>query len=646
MRQLFILICNLFCIYFSLAAQADSTKHSKILKDFVVYTDMKKYQAGAKIENIPTDQLQEVAQAGLDQALMRFTPIYIKSNAGGLSTIRLRGTSANHTSINFGGINVNSLTLGHSNMSSVPVYLFDGLDLQYGSASAINGSGSIGGAINLGLQSNWTNGCRIEASNKLGSFGEHMYGIKVFCGNGKFESVTRAYSYMKENDFPFTNYYSGDIEDRSPKKDTQHGARINNKGLLQELNYKFRENEFWRTALWLENDWHEVQPNMSTNYHFSTAEEIEDQNIRLWSEYKNERHSAKLRTAIGYVNDNEIYENINTQTIGTERIITEIEVNQDLKQYLGYKLGGSLKHITPHVYSYSDSLINNEQHWDAYFSTFLLLGKRIKLTLNLRQMWVSNYSVPFTPSIGTELKILDKEHSVFKILANVSRSYRIPTFNDRFWGNQGNPDLKPEDGTNYECGVNYAYCTNKFQWNTKLNAFYMDVKNWIEWRNFGIWQAQNLMEVESKGLEFSQQALVRTGNLELNAKVNFSYNIVEALKDISESGTTGVQLIYTPKQMGNGYISAKYKNWILYTDGSYTGIRNADYLGNRLPQYYLLNAGINKQFKWRAHELKLSVSCQNMLDKNYQNERYYAMPGRSYRIGLSINLNYLKTKQL
>lgn len=647
MRRLLILSCNLFCILLGALAQNDSIEHSKSLKEFVVYTDMKKYQAGAKIESITSEQLAQASQAGLDQALMRFTPIYIKSNAGGLSTIRLRGTSANHTAINFGGINVNSLTLGHSNMSSMPVYLFDGISLQFGSASAVNGSGAIGGAVNLGLNSNWTDGLKITANTTQGSFGEQMYGAKIFVGNGKFESVTRAFYYKKENNFSYTSS-TWNFDSQSYQKDTQRNARIENMGLLQEINYRLAEKITWKNALWLENDWHEIQQNMATNfYNPQKIEKLEDQNIRLWSEFKHEAGKIKYRLAGGYVSDHQIYNTDNIQTIGAERLISELEISQDIKRNFGYKLGTNQKIMIPHVYSYSDSLISSEIQSDYYFSAYYIALKRIKFSLNLRQMFVSNFDVPFTPSLGMELRIVDREKNSLKLLSNVSRSYRIPTFNDRFWGTQGNPNLKPENGMNYEAGLNYAYCSKRFQWETKLNAFYMNVNNWIEWRPGAIdWTARNVMEVESKGVEFSQNIVCRFGKSELNVRGNFSLNNVVALQDISESSSIGQQLVYTPRQMGNAYLSWKYRGWMLFADGSYTGIRNHDYTGDKLPFYYILNMGIKKIFKLKNHQANINISCLNLFDQSYQNEMYYAMPGRNFNLGLSIDLNYLKTKFL
>ena len=158
------------------------------VEEVVSYGKLRKYQSGAKIERIHSNQFSLSQDGNLEQLLSRSLPISIKTDAGGLSTIRIRGTAPAHTSFNFGGININSLTLGHSNISTLPVYLFDEVGVQFGSASSVNGSGSIGGAIHIGLQNNWTKGFKVEARMANGSFGEQHYGTKLFFGNGKFES--------------------------------------------------------------------------------------------------------------------------------------------------------------------------------------------------------------------------------------------------------------------------------------------------------------------------------------------------------------------------------------------------------------------------------------------------------------------------
>ncbi len=641
MRRFLLLSGLLVLLFRGLYAQQPSVPDTILLHEVTSYAPYKKYQAGAKMESISADQLQFSQEGGLDKLLMRFTPIYVKSNAGGLSTIRLRGTAPDHTSVNFGGINVNSLTLGHSNMASVPSYLFDGLDLQYGSSSAVNGSGSIGGAIYLGLHNNWTDGLKLKTTITQGSFGEQLYGAKIFAGNGKFESVTRLFYFSKRNDFPFENPYTGNVENREPVNDHQLGAAIENIGLIQELNYRFHPDEFITSAIWLEQDWHEVQPNMPTNLNLKTLEELDNEHVRVWSEYQNNKHQLNYRLGLGYVHDLQVYDSITEQRIGTDRLISELEVKQDLNANLGYKAGVKYKYIKPDVYAYSEEVIDSEQQLDAYFSAFFTAWNRLKLTLNLRQSFVTNFTVPFTPSLGAEYRLFMNETSILKLSSAIAKSYRVPTFNDRYWGTQGNPNLKAENGMNYELGLNYIFCKENFQTDLKLNAFYMDVKNWIEWRNFGVWQARNLMEVVSKGIELQSNTDWQLGATELNFRLNYYYNPVEAVENISETGITHRQLIYVPKHMGNIFLMLKHQNWQLYADGAYTGSRFSDDFGHELDPYFLTNCGLSRKQAYKKQQFQLSFSINNLLDTDYQNQRYYAMPGRSFRISISTNLNIL-----
>jgi vitamin B12 transporter len=256
--------------------------------------------------------------------LRRFTPVYIKSDAGGLSTIHFRGTSASHTSINFGGINLNSLTLGQSNLSNIPMFLFDGVSVQYGSSSTINGSGAIGGAVYLTLSEEWTDGLKVMAKTSVGSFGEFLAGGKVYLGNGKWESVTRAYWYQKENDFPFNNYYTGNVENPGPIRDIQHGASVENKAVLQELNYKFSKKQFFKSSVWVGSNWYQVQPNMQSNYHFTGTQVISDENIRIWADYTNNENIVNFKGGAGFVHDMQVYDNNQNQQIGANRFLVGI----------------------------------------------------------------------------------------------------------------------------------------------------------------------------------------------------------------------------------------------------------------------------------------------------------------------------------
>jgi iron complex outermembrane receptor protein len=612
------------------------------IEEVISYGKLQKYQSGVKIERISAAQISLIQEGGIENVLKKYTPIYIKSDAGGLSTIRFRGTSPNHTSIYFGGINVNSLTLGHSNLSSIPSFLFDEISLQYGNSSAVNGSGAIGGALYLGLRNNWTDGVRVSTKATMGSFGEYLLGTKIFVGNGKLESVTRAYFYDKKNNFPFDNPYTGDVENPGAVRDVQQGAATRNIGLLQELNYKFDTQQFFKSAFWIEDSWRQVQPNMQSNYHYKGTQEIDNNNIRIWTEYINNVHRIDFKGGLGYVHDKQIFDDIEEQIVQTDRLVSELEASTDFDFGLGIKAGAKYKYIKPDVHAYADSVVDFEEHFDIFLSSYYNVNQKLKFTINLRQSFVTDFDAPFSPSFGGEYTVRTSDQSYMKITTAFSRSYRVPTFNDRYWGNQGNPNLKPETGNNFELGVKYNFESGDWSNSLNVNAFYMNVKNWIEWRNFGVWMAQNVQEVVSKGIEFQSYTRFPAGSMEGEFILNYTFNPVEPVKILDEGGILHRQMNYVPKHMGNTSVSFRHNQWQFYSDGQFVGKRFTDDFGHELPSHFLMNCGAGYKLNLQKHLLDFTFSANNVFDIDYQSQRYYAMPGRYFRFSIKYVMKFIK----
>ena len=642
----FVFIFSLILFGRGAFAQEESVTDTIILDEVSAYGDYVKFQTGAKIVQINSKKLSVTQEGGLEQVLMRYTPIYISTDAGGLSTIHIRGTAADHTSVMFGGINVNSLTLGHSNLSNITTFLFDKLELQYGSSAAMNGSGAIGGAIYLGQRNYWTNGVRTDVKYTLGSFGERMYGTKVFVGNGKWESITKILKYSTDNDFSFSNpYHNHQISNPGPVKDTQHGAAINNKGIMQQFNYLFGANEYFKSMFWYEDSWHQVQPNMQQNYTFTSTEELSNTNFRLWTEYKNENNKLKYNLGVGYVHDKQVYDTDESQKIQTDRLVTDFSLKFPLSKKMELKSGLKFKHIVPTVYSYSDSVIDHEQHLDLYFAWYYKPIKRLKATVNLRQQFVTDYSVPFTPAMGLEYQVLSTQKSKLKAFVNVSKSYRVPTFNDRFWGNQGDPDLDPEDGMSYEVGIEHNWTTEQYSSKLRVNAYYIDIENWIEWRSKGVWVPFNLEKVVTKGVEVMYNTQFDFGKFASDFSANYSYN--PAIK--KEEKRPDQQLIRTPKNMINASYILDYQDFSFFVDGSYNGERFYDYAVNdeqlaergTLDAYALLNCGLSYRLNVKDQQFDCSFSANNIFDKNYQNQHYYAMPGINFRLSIAARIDII-----
>ena len=63
--------------------------------------------------------------------------------------------AANHTLIDWNGININSPMLGQSDLSLIPVGLIDDIQIYFGGASMPINNGGIGGTINLETKPVW-----------------------------------------------------------------------------------------------------------------------------------------------------------------------------------------------------------------------------------------------------------------------------------------------------------------------------------------------------------------------------------------------------------------------------------------------------------------------------------------------------------
>lgn len=628
-------------VSFAVAQKQFSLLDTIQLEEIVSYGKLKKYQSGAKIEKISANQFKLAQDGSLEQLLSRTLPISLKADAGGLSTIRIRGTAPSHTSVNFGGIDINSLTLGQSNMSVVPMYLFDEVGVQFGSSSSVNGSGNIGGAIHLGIKNNWTNGFNAEVRIANGSFGEQLYGTKLFLGNGKFESVTRAFYYYKTNDFAFKNPNYRDFENKIFEiEDTQHNANIENIGLIQEFNYKFAESEFFVFRVWLQKDERLNQQNMQMNLaQPGFKEKYEDQNIRIWAEYKNQTKPFQYQLSGGYVNDNSVFNSNSADSIQTQSFIGEAFVEHDFSKNTSYKIGAKTIRIYPKVFTYSNNL-EFEDRVDLYASFYHRFFNRITASVNLRQGFVTDYKVPFTPAVGLNFLAFSKEKYVLNFSGNIAKSYRVPTFNDRFWIPGGNPGLKPEKGTNYELGAKFSYCDEDFSGNIKVNTFYMNIDNWILWKNGGsVWYAENVQNVESKGFEIMTDFNYKFWIFKTVSGVNYSFTSTQRVESLINTNALFRQVEYVPKHSGNIFSTSTYKNFDFTIDGNYTGEQfTNEETKNILDARFLLNfaAGYNLEIN-NNNEFKITGMINNLLNTDYQANWGYAMPGINYRMSLTYN---------
>lgn len=236
--------------------------------------------------------------------------------------------------------------------------------------------------------------------------------------------------------------------------------------------------------------------------------------------------------------------------------------------------------------------------------------KDLILNAGLRYQNHSVYGNHWIPSAGFAWNFADK--TTWK--GNVSKGFRSPTIRELFlWG--PNPELDPESVINYETGVSSSFLNHKM--NAEITFFYLNGDNLIV--TVPMQGLRNAGEISNKGIEF----LVNFQPVD-NLKLESTYSYIDMKNPVYA----------TPEH--HLYLSANYRWKKLQLTGSLQQISNLD--SDPSPalaseDYTLLKAkviyNINKYLKWY-------ISGENLLNEEYQVNRYYSMPGATVFSGLNI----------
>ncbi|HOZ15695.1 MAG TPA: TonB-dependent receptor [Tenuifilaceae bacterium] len=613
-----------------------------VLNEVSVVANKDKYLLGSKIKTVDTAMLSIASGKSITELLNISLPIYVKQDAGGLATLRIRGTSPNHTAVMFNGININSQTLGHSNVSNLPVFLFEEVRVQYGSSSSLYGTDAIGGSLQLNNKTEWNKGLGLGIQQDIGSFGSVFTGVKAGFSNSKFHYSLKGYRSLADNNFPFLNTAVKDFEKNTFVKDTMRNASISNYGILQNFSLKISEKLFLHSNLWYDDNWHQIQPNMSTNYYGGTFEELKNKHLRVVSGLKYYHNKHRVTADFGFVSDYQLYQKDYAQTISTRTY--KVNTNYFNSQFFDGNLnvGFSYSYLKPDVYSYSEGI--DESRIDFFILYIRSITKQLSIISNFREAVVTDYKLQFAPSIGLNYLALNDYKNNLNIKVSVSKSFKTPTFNDRFWIPGGNPDILPEKSLSYELNSNYELSEDSWRFKSNLTLYYMTIDNLIQWVNRDIWRPENIKKTNNRGVEVSTELSKSIYSSKITSGLSYSFTKATEVKNYDDNSIPlGRQLMYTPKHLGNFYVVYAYKNWNFMFIANYTGDRYTESY-KLLKGYLLLNASLEKQIDYKGHHLAVSFRVNNLLNKVYQNQYLYAMPGINYNFSLKYSINNLKTK--
>jgi vitamin B12 transporter len=301
---------------------------------------------------------------------------------------------------------------------------------------------------------------------------------------------------------------------------------------------------------------------------------------------------------------------------------------------------------------------NNVQrmHSQSVIGLGLFHNKKVHLNGQLGYQFVSEFQDTiqlledaFTPEVAL---IVD---DLFKLKRSKTSfyyktSFRMPSFNERYYGGIGNVDLLPE--RTYQFGLRYMLIKEYDLSSVAVSSglYYNNIQDKIlalPTQNLFIWSMQNVGRVEvygsDIGIRYSRPLLLGPSIWKLTLAANYTYNRSLDISN-SDSPTYKDQIAYTPVHVGNIDVNLNSKKLRLGISSFFTGMRYV--LNENIPQneeemFWTLDAVASRRIELKdsKHKFDMQLNVKNLLNRQYAYVRGYVMPGINFLITIRYAFN-------
>ncbi len=589
-----------------------------------------KFKAGRKIQRTDSIAKQFFNNSNLADLLAFTTPVFVKNyGPQNLSTSSFRGGNASQTAILWNGFNIQNPMLGQNDLSQLPNFIFDDIDVEYGGSSALWGSGAVGGSIQLNNRSKFNRGFGTLLNLGIGSYGTKKVNTAIHYSNAKFSSTTKVYYNTSQNNFNYLDTI----------QKTQRHNNYEIKGFLQEISMAPFKDQKINIRAWYNLSERNFAPTLGSSQSRSSQK---DENVKLtadWS-YMGKKIIPAFRVAyfddvLNYTDSvAKLFSNNRTKTLITEGDVY-YKINEQHKLYVGVN-STNYKAVTTN-YIQNDLQLSKTAFLLGY--SLNLLGNKLYFDISLRQEISSAYTIPLTGGTGISYQVF----KWLKLKANAAKVYRLPTLNDLYWKNGGNPNLKPEDGITFEGGMEFKKQKGNYIFQSELTYFNKHINNWINWvpGPNGNATPMNVLKVYSRGTETSNSITYLQKYFMCKMGVNTAYVLSTSLQSLlPNDAAVAKQLIYTPRYNYGANLTLSYYDFSFMYVHNYIGYRfTASDNSQWLKPYQIANLKFGYRYKMESIVLITSIHINNLYNTNYKVMEQCPMPLRNYEISLTLTYN-------
>jgi outer membrane cobalamin receptor len=257
-----------------------------------------------------------------------------------------------------------------------------------------------------------------------------------------------------------------------------------------------------------------------------------------------------------------------------------------------------------------------------------------------------NQTAIFSPNLGANYRWL-KGNQLLAFRTSIGQTARVATFNELFFGQIGNTNLRPERAKMVNIGGSWSVnTTSKWRCELTVDGFIGHITDKIvtlPTQNLFIWSVRNIGEVFSYGFDASTLIEKRSQN-DAWSIILIQKTALNVSTDITERGspTYGHQIPYTPFWNYSGELVGGWKFLQLSYEVGYYDFRfvlGENIASNVLDEYWLHGIRLSSTFRLKDYQIRLYGKVNNLFDTQYEVMRSFPMPCRNYEVGLKFSWN-------
>jgi len=620
----------------------------------------------APLQILSSKQIEKLNVLQVSDAVKYFSGVTVKDygGIGGLKTISVRSLGGNHTAVSFDGITLTDCQTGQIDLGRFSLENVDMLSLSSGQSDNIFqparlfASASVLNIQTLSPHFTGNKNLNGKISMKAGSFGMLNPALlleqKI---NPKFTATFSGEWLSAAGKYPY-KLQQGPYETNITTTEIRQNTDVKNLRLEAALYGNFSENENgYLKAYFYQSERGLPGPTIFNNAESSSKQRIWDNTFFTQAHYEKEfsrkwvfQTNAKFNS--GYLR----YLDPTYPDMDGKMVNTYLQ-----KEYYG---SASVLFRAFENISFSASTdgavntLNADLENFAYPTRFSWLSTlAAKYVTNQVLATASILSTIVDETVKNETAANDYRHlspyislSVKPFLSHDLRVrvfykniFRMPTFNDLYYSQVGERNLKPEKTNQYNLGITYSTSIEK--WLPLLSftadAYHNDVIDKIvAYPNKGyFWTIMNHGKVTINGLDLTAETTFQPWKkIAVVLGTNYTYQRALIVTNPADRDYNN-QIPYTPRVSGSGkaaietpWINVSYS--LLWSGHRYAV--NENYAENRLPDYADHSISVSRSFKTKNYLIYTNLEVLNLLNENYQVVRWFPMPGRSVRGTVSV----------